>query len=120
MAGEYWDGLFKGTNSELLAKTLKYISYEHIFNHESILRLEVATDNILSFLLNKNTINNNCFCIKRIRFIYPKVNDKEALLLLLEAKKNANPGMKVMEPLYIYDIDGECTKEVKEAFNLKK
>lgn len=53
MSGEYKYDLFKGTNSELLAKTLKYISYEHIFNHETILRLEVATDNILSFLLDQ-------------------------------------------------------------------
>lgn len=66
------------------------------------------------------TITQNCFNIKRIRFIYPKTSDKEALLVLIEAKKNSNAGLKVLEPLYIYDDNGEYTDEVKRAFNLKK
>lgn len=67
-----------------------------------------------------DVINKNCFSIKRIRFIYPKVNDSEALLILVEAKKNANQGLKVLNPLYIYDVNGEYTEEVKETFNFKK
>lgn len=53
MEGCYKKDLFAGTNSELLSKVLKDISYNHIFNHESILKLEVATDNILTFLLDQ-------------------------------------------------------------------
>lgn len=67
-----------------------------------------------------NTITANCFNIKRIRFVYPKEFDKEALLVLIEARKNSNPGLKVLEPLYIYDATGEYTKEVKDTFNLNK
>lgn len=53
MEGTYKLDLFKDTKSELLAKTIKDISYIHIFNHESILKREIATDNMLSFLLDQ-------------------------------------------------------------------
>jgi len=65
-------------------------------------------------------MNKNCFQIKRIRFVYPKFNASEALLVLIEGKKNSNPGLKVLAPLYIYDENGEYSLEVKECFNLKK
>ena len=67
-----------------------------------------------------SVIVNNCFNIKRIRFVYPKVDACEALLVLIEAKKNSNSGLKVLPPLYIYDKDGEYTQELKETFKLKK
>lgn len=64
----------------------------------------------------------NCFQIKTLRFVYSKLNSKEALFVLIEARKNRNPGTKILPPLYIYNENNEYTDEVKEIFNfgLKK
>lgn len=53
MAGNYKKDLFYGTSSELLAKCIKNLSFNHIFNDSGILKLEIATDNMISFLLNQ-------------------------------------------------------------------
>lgn len=47
---------------------------------------------------------------KRIKFVYPK-KGKESNMLLIEGMKNGKPGIKVLEPLYIYE-NNEYTKEV--------
>lgn len=52
---------------------------------------------------------------KRIQFIYPKQNF-EANMLLIEATKNGNPGMKIMKPLYVHLENGEYTEEIKKYF----
>lgn len=59
----------------------------------------------------------NCFQIKTLRFVYSKLNSKEALFVLIEARKNRNPGTKILPPLYIYNENNEYTDEVKEIFN---
>ena len=64
-------------------------------------------------------LNKHKFEAKRIRFMYPKVDSKEALLVLIEARNNANTGLKIMPPFYMYDKDGEYTKEALEMFNYK-
>lgn len=66
------------------------------------------------YLLNKYR-----FEAKRIRFMYPKVNSDEALLVLIEAKNNAKPGVKILQPFYMYDENGEYTKEALDMFNYK-
>jgi tRNA1(Val) A37 N6-methylase TrmN6 len=64
----------------------------------------------------------NCLQIKTLRFVYSKLNSKEALFVLIEARKNRNQGTKILPPLYIYNENNEYTDEVKEIFNfgLKK
>ena len=52
---------------------------------------------------------------KRIRFIYPRIN-QEANILLIEGKKNGNPGIKILPPLYIHDASGNYTPEVLKYF----
>lgn len=52
---------------------------------------------------------------KRIKFIYPKKNSNSNLVLI-EAIKNANIGVKVLEPLIVHDENGNYTKEVLELF----
>ena len=59
----------------------------------------------------------NCFQIKTLRFVYSKLSSKEALFVLIEARKNKNPGTKILPPLYIYDDENKYTKEVMEIFN---
>ena len=52
---------------------------------------------------------------KRIRFIYPK-KDKESNLVLIDGRKNSNPGLKLLSPLIIHNEDGSYTEEVLKMF----
>lgn len=55
---------------------------------------------------------------KKLRFIYPKVNDN-CNMVLIEGKKNGNEGLKILSPLYVHDQDG-YTKEVRDMFGKKE
>ena len=57
----------------------------------------------------------NNFEPKRIRFIYPK-KDKESNLVLIDARKNSKPGLKLLSPLIIHNDDGSYTEEVLKMF----
>ena len=48
---------------------------------------------------------------KKIQFIYPKSN-KPSNILLIEGTKNGNPGIKILEPLYVYDEFNNYTKQL--------
>ena len=68
-----------------------------------------------------STLKQNNFGVKRIRFVYPIINS-EALLALVEAKKNRPDDVKVEAPLYIYQDNNKniYTEEVLNIFNYKK
>ena len=53
---------------------------------------------------------------KRIQFVYPK-RGLSANILLIEGRKNGNPGLKILPPIYTHNDDGEYTKEIKCFFN---
>ncbi len=52
---------------------------------------------------------------KKIQFIYPGIN-KEANILLIEGVKNGKPGLKVLNPIYSHQDNGEYTEEIKKMF----
>lgn len=52
---------------------------------------------------------------KEIKLVYPYV-DKAPNLLLVKAVKNAKPFLKVLEPLYIYQGNGNYTNEVLKIY----
>ena len=52
---------------------------------------------------------------KKIRFVYP-YKGKSANMLLIEGTKNGKTGLKVLDPLYVYE-NGSYTKEVSNYFN---
>ena len=52
---------------------------------------------------------------KKIRFVYPK-KGKNANILLIEGVKNGRSGLKVMEPLIVYDDNNEYVFEIKKMF----
>lgn len=56
---------------------------------------------------------------KKIRFIYPSIG-KEANLVLIKATKNAKPFLKIEEPLYVYEENGEYTEEILEIYGKKE
>lgn len=51
---------------------------------------------------------------KRICFVYPK-KGSDANMLLIEGTKNGKPGLKVNDPIYIYE-NGEYTSELLNYF----
>lgn len=59
------------------------------------------------------------FGLKKLRFVYSKENDENALLILIHARKNKPSDVKIVKPLYVYDKSGSYTEEVKNIFNFK-
>lgn len=52
---------------------------------------------------------------KKIRFIHPHFGEKPNLVLV-EAKKGAKSGVVIMPPLYVYEENGEYTKELLSIY----
>lgn len=52
---------------------------------------------------------------KKIRFLYPKELENSNLVLI-DARKNGNIGLKVLPPLICHNMDGSYTKEVLDMF----
>lgn len=52
---------------------------------------------------------------KRIQFIHPK-KGREANILLIEGTKKGNSGIKVLQPLIVYNEDNTYTDEFKEVY----
>lgn len=55
---------------------------------------------------------------KRLQIVYPKAK-KEPNLILIEAKKGAKSGLKILQPLILNNEDGSETDELKEIYNRK-
>lgn len=53
---------------------------------------------------------------KRIKYVYPKVN-MNANMMLIEAVKMGNPGIKMEFPLITHNQDGSYTEEIIKQFN---
>lgn len=53
---------------------------------------------------------NNGIEPKRLKFVYEKIS-KESTLVLIEGQKNGNPGLKIENPLILYNEDGSMTDE---------
>lgn len=53
---------------------------------------------------------------KLIKFVCPNKN-KEPNLVLIKGIKNANQFLKIEKNLYVYELDGSYTEEVKKIYN---
>lgn len=53
---------------------------------------------------------------KRIQFVYPK-NTKNSKIMLVEGTKNGNPGIKVLNPIYIQDEENNYTEYIENLLN---
>ena len=65
----------------------------------------------LIYIMKKNQLE-----IKRIRFVYSKVNE-QSKLVLINAVKDGGEFLKVEKPLIIYNDDGSYTDEIKNIYN---
>lgn len=53
---------------------------------------------------------------KLIRFVQPTV-DKKPNIMLIKGVRGGNPELKFMDPLIVYDADGQYTQEIFEIYN---
>lgn len=83
-----------------------------LLKNNGIIGIVHRPDRLIDILLEmrKNNIEP-----KKIRLVYPK-EGQEANILLVEGKKNGNPGIKILPPLYVHDDEGNYTVEVLKYF----
>ena len=63
-------------------------------------------------------LNKNNLKIKRMRFVYSKINE-ESKLMLIKAVKNGKDFAHIEKPLIIYNEDGTYTNEIMEIYKNK-
>lgn len=63
------------------------------------------------YALKKNNLEP-----KELRLISPNIN-KAPNLFLIRANKGGRPELKFLDPLYVYDLEGNYTKEIFEIYN---
>ena len=116
------DTALKNDNENLKnARHETNITMEEIIKISSYLLTDGGSFNMVQrserFLESLELLKKYRLVPKRIRFIYPKKN-KESYIFLIDSRKNAKEhGLKILDPLYIYDEDGNYTKEVLEYFH---
>ena len=52
---------------------------------------------------------------KKIQFVYPKI-EKEANMVLIEGIKNGNSGVKLLNPIFVYDENNNYNSNIKKMF----
>ena len=93
----------KCINLEQIVKIAKYL-----LKNNGVFAMVHRTDRLIEII---NTLNNNNMEVKKLRFIYPK-KESESNMILIEAVKNGNIGLKILPPLYVHNDDGSYTDEV--------
>ena len=62
-----------------------------------------------------STLKKHSFEIKKVSFIHPYV-DKASNLFVAEAVKSGRPGVKVLEPIIIYEKNGDYTEKILKIY----
>lgn len=89
-----------------------FISAKKILKNKGIIALVHRPDRLLEILekMKQNNIEP-----KRLQFVYP-TEDKQSNMILIEGKKNGNPGLKVLPPIYVHNSDGSYREEILKLF----
>jgi tRNA1Val (adenine37-N6)-methyltransferase len=53
---------------------------------------------------------------KRLRLVHPTV-EKDAQLVLVESVKGGRPGVEIYPPLFIHDLNGQYTEEMRSIYS---
>lgn len=69
------------------------------------------------FLETIELLNKYGFALKRLRFVYPKMGKESHIFLFDSRKTKRNHGLKVLEPLYIYNENDDYSDEIKEMYH---
>ena len=92
--------------SELVQIAKKYLKNNGVF------AMVHRTDRLIEIIeeMRKNNIEP-----KKVQLIYPKEHTNSNMVLI-EGKKNGNPGLIIKEPLIIHNENGEYLDSIKEMF----
>ena len=118
---------FKTSNKELLNSDM----VKAIARHEIFLNLEDVCSIAFQCLKNKgifamvhrperlleilDTMRKYNIEPKKIQFVYPKI-DKDANMVLIEGIKNGNSGVKLLNPVIVYDKNNKYNRSIKKMF----
>lgn len=85
-------------------------------NNNGIFAMVHRTDRLIEIieLFKKNNIEP-----KKIQLIYPK-EGSESNMVLIEGRKNGNPGLKILPPLVVHEPNGDYKEEIKKIFSTKE
>lgn len=104
---------------KIIARHEKMITLEEIVSlsryllkNNGVLAMVHRTDRIIEII---NLFQKYGLEVKKIRFVYPKVNT-ESNMVLIEGRKNGKTGLKLLPPLYAHNEDGSYTEEVLKMF----
>ena len=112
--------LFENNNNfKALARHEKTLSLEdvmkvskYLLKNNGRLAMVHRSERLMEILFLMKKYN---FEPKKIRFVYPN-RLKNSDLILIEGTLNGNGGVKVMNPLYVYDKRNVYSDEVKDMF----
>ena len=104
---------------KVIARHEKMITLEEVLNiskyllkNNGVLAIVHRTERLVEIF---NLFQKYGLEVKKVRLIYPKKNS-ESNMVLVEGRKNGNPGLKILPPLYIHEEDGNYTSEVTNMF----
>ena len=96
----------KITLSELIQIAKKYLKNNGVF------AMVHRPDRLVDII---ETMRKNNIEPKKIQLIYPKINTNSNMVLI-EGKKNGNPGLIINSPLFIHDNNGQYLEEINKIF----
>lgn len=104
---------------KVIARHEKMITLEEIISlsryllkNNGVLAIVHRTDRLIEII---SLFQKYGLEVKKIRFIYPKINT-ESNMVLIEGRKNGKVGLKLLPPLYAHNEDGSYTEEVLRMF----
>jgi tRNA1(Val) A37 N6-methylase TrmN6 len=97
---------------KLNAEEIIVIASKYLKNN-GVLAMVHRSDRLIELmeLFRKNKIEP-----KKMQLIYPK-KGMDANILLIEGRKNGNPGLKILPPIIAHNEDGGYSEEIKEYFS---
>ena len=112
-------GVINLNDKKLVARHEIFITFEEICKAASLL----LKSNKKFYIVHHSErltelseiLKSNSFEIKKIQFVYPKL-EKPSTLCLIEAVKNARAGVKILEPIIVFENDGSYTKNIDKIY----
>lgn len=113
------ESIFNNNDSKTIARHEIYLNLESLFKiakkllkNNGVIAIVHRPERLIEIikLMIENKIEP-----KRLQFIYPKYNT-ESNLILIEGMKNGASGLKVLQPLYVHDDNGNYLEYIKKMF----
>ncbi len=109
-------------------KSVAIARHELLVNLEQIIdesRKLLDNNGVLAFVFRPERLDELIvlldkynFKLKRLQFVYPKMNE-ECNTILVEAKKGQNNGqVRIEQPLYVYNQDGTHTEQARTIIHM--